>query len=351
MAPELRGCGLGLMAVVLLATPAMAQRSRDYTPSQFVSALNGLGYPVKLTDTVETPIVRQAIRDFQRRYNLPVTGTMTPASQDQAAALVKALQQNLNQVLKPSPALPQNQYYGAQTESFIKVFQSRNRLPVTGIATLEIRSRLAQALLNSGPPQAVPAVSQSNARPLATNASSVIPPIPPAPEPPTAAAPVAAPPLPAVVAPLPVAPRRPVMVAPVQTFATPRPNVKFGRLYTELEFRRVLQGLGYDINPTKFLSDTSAVVAIQDFQARYGLALTGAADQPTQAMVRKILRVLQYNLQLVSDRPVAITEFYDDATSASVRAFQQRNKLRVDGLATVSVRRAIDNQAKRRLIK
>jgi peptidoglycan hydrolase-like protein with peptidoglycan-binding domain len=328
-----RGGAVGLMSLVaigLVATPVMAQRT-DYTPSQFVSVLNGLGYPVAMTDGITSPLVVQAIRDFQQQFNLPITGTMTAASQDRAAELVQLLQQSLNRSLKPATPLPGSQYYGTQTEALVKVFQERNRLAVTGIATLETRRRLAQELL------AVPETAPT--RPIVSpNGSSIMPPLTDAPNP----APSVLPPV------LTTQPEGPRPIVPVTPGIKPVANVKFGTIYTEPQMRRMLQGIGYDVDPNKFLSDVSAIVAIQDFQKLYGLSLTGAADQPTQEMARKIVRGLQYNLSLALDRPLFMTEFYDDATVAAVREFQQRNQLRVDGMATISVRRSIDAQAKRR---
>lgn len=315
----------------------MAQRA-DYTPSQLISVLNGLGYPVSMTDPIDAPNVSQAIRDFQLQFNLPVTGTMNAASQDRAALVVQTLQQSLNRSLKPAPLLPGSQYYGSQTEALVKVFQERNRLPVTGIATLETRQRLAQELSSGSNPVATPVTNP--------NGSSIIPPIPntlpvlprstPAPNPAPNLAPSILPPI------------KSAPIAPVTPTVAPVANAKFGSLYTEPEFRRVLQGVGYDIDPNKFLSDASAIVALQDFQGRYGLSLTVTADQPTQEMARKILRGLQYNLGLALDRSITLTEFYDDATEAAVRDFQKRQQLRVDGIATISVRRAIEAQAKQR---
>jgi peptidoglycan hydrolase-like protein with peptidoglycan-binding domain len=328
-----RGCGLGLLAIGLLAPPAMAQRA-DYTPTQLISVLNGLGYPVSMNDPIDAPNVSQAIRDFQLQFNLPVTGTMNAASQDRAALVVQTLQQSLNRSLKPAPLLPGSQYYGSQTEALVKVFQERNRLPVTGIATLETRQRLTQELSRGSNPVATPVTNP--------NGSSIMPPLPNTlPEIPRSA------PVPNL-APSILPPVKSAPIAPVTPTVVPVANAKFGSLYTEPEFRRVLQGVGYDIDPNKFLSDASAIVALQDFQGRYGLSLTGAADQPTQEMARKILRGLQYNLGLALDRSITLTEFYDDATEAAVRDFQKRQQLRVDGIATISVRRAIEAQAKQR---
>jgi peptidoglycan hydrolase-like protein with peptidoglycan-binding domain len=343
-----RSGGLGLIslaAIGLWTMPAMAQRA-DYTPSQFISVLNGLGYPVAVSDPIDAPNVSQAIRDFQLQFNLPVTGTITAIGQDRAAALVKLLQQSLNRSLKPATLLPGSQYYGTQTETLVKVFQERNRLPVTGIATLETRRRLGEELQAAVGESAAPQITQPLISP---NGSSIIPPMPNSP--PTLGAPQMSGPMsgPSILPPIKTQPPAGLSVAPVIPVVPPTANVKFGTLYTEPEMRRILQGIGYDIDPKRFLADASAIVAIQDFQARYGLSLTGAADQPTQEMARKILRGLQYNLGLALDRRLPLNEFYDDTTESAVREFQQRRQMRVDGLATLSVRRAIEVVAKQRI--
>ncbi len=307
--------GFVAATIVFQASPSWAQRAADYTPRQFVSVLNGLGYPVKLEDPIDAANVKQAIRDFQVQYNLPVNGSPTPQSQDMAAAIVRSLQQSINQTLRPPQLLPENQFYGAQTEILIKQFQTQNQLPVTGIATLETRQRLAAALSVGGG-------GRGN-----DDRSIGIPPAIPQTVPP--AIPQTIPQLPANI--------------------PPSANVRFGNLYTEPEFHRVLQGLGYDIAPQKFLSDAPATIALRDFQSRYDLATTGVADQPTQEKAKMILRVLQYNLRVTVNKNLLTTEFYDAQTAAAVEQFQRQNSLQIDGIATVSVRQRINDAAQQRL--
>jgi peptidoglycan hydrolase-like protein with peptidoglycan-binding domain len=275
-------------AIVTTASPSWAQRSNDYDPSQFVAVLNGLGYPVQLTDGFDSPAVRQAIRDFQLEYNLPLTGSLTPATQDLAANLVGNLQRALNRAVSNGDQLPGSQFFSTRTDAMVRRFQDQNRLPITGIATLETRRRL-EAILQGAP----------------------IAPIDPSP----------------IV-------ESTIDVAPI------------GRVYTEAELQQILPGLGYDIDPQKFTSSPSATIAIQDFQQRYNLPITGVADQRTQETIRTILRVLQANLRYVTDRNLTVTEFYDRQTRETVVRFQQQYGLRPDGIATVPVRRRIDDAAK-----
>lgn len=338
------GLGIAAIGVTVVATPAAAQRRQDYTPSQFISVLNGLGYPVTLTDSLESANVKQAIRDFQLQFQLPITGTMTEASQNTAALVVRTLQRNLNQSLNPSPRLPESQYYGSQTEALVKTFQDQNRLPITGIATLETRQKLSQNLAETRaqstttqPVITQPATATTSANPTRLLGPAAMPKIS-----------TPAPAIPKISSPKPTLP----VLAPTRSNPpVANQTAKFGSYYTEPEFRQILQGLGYDIPPQRFLSDPSAIAAIQFFQQRYGLAPTGVADEPTQTTVKTIMRVLQGNLRLVENPNLTVTEFYDGRTETSVRAFQERQKMRVDGIATVSVRERLDAQAKQRLSK
>ena len=57
----------------------------------------------------------------------------------------RILQDSLNQVVKLNLPLPRNSFYGSQTEAAVRQFQQLFDLPVTGIASLEVRSKLDQA--------------------------------------------------------------------------------------------------------------------------------------------------------------------------------------------------------------
>jgi peptidoglycan hydrolase-like protein with peptidoglycan-binding domain len=288
------------IATVLIGTalsvsvqPAWAVRSQDYAPEQFISVLNGFGYPVSLSAPLTDPIVQQAIRDFQAQNRLPVDGTLNPPTQDKAADLVRQLQSELNRVIQPSPQLPGSQFYGKQTESVVRLFQRQNGLPETGIATFETRQRISDILNDATP-------------------------------------------------------RNPT-TPPTTRPATPPPtsSVPLGNLYNESEFRLVLRGLGYDIDPQRPLTDTPTVAAIRDFQQRYGLSVNGGADQPTQEKAAVIVRNLRFSLRVVLKSDLPIDRYYDTPTQEAVRAFQARVGLGVDGIATVRVRQRLDAEAKR----
>ncbi len=270
---------------------AWAVRSQNYTPEQFVSVLVGLGYPVAPGTPLIDARVQQAIRDFQTQYRLPVDGTLNSPTQDRAASLVSDLQTSLNRTLQPSPQLPSSQFYGPQTKNAVALFQRRNSLPETGIASLETYQRLQDIL--------------SDAIPL------------------------------------------PGLPAPMTPTLPPASGVTIGTLYNETDFRAVLLGLGYDVNPARPLDDVPAVRAIRDFQQRYGLSETGRADQPTQETAAIVVRNLRNNLKTVLRNNLSIFPFYDDVTEASVRRFQAQAGLRVDGIASQAVRTQLDAAARR----
>ena len=278
------------VAWVMGGQPAAAVRSQDYTPDQFVLVLVGLGYPVMPGMPLTDSRVQQAIRDFQAQYRLPIDGTLNTPTQDQAASLVSELQIDLNRALQLNPQLPGSQFYGSQTKNAVALFQRRSNLPETGIAALDTYQRI---------------------RAVANDAASL--------------------------------PSR----TPIEATAPPVSSVAIGTLYNEPDFRALLVGLGYEINPQKTLNDSPAVRAIRDFQQRYGLSETGRADQPTQETAAIVVKNLRNNLKTVLRTNLSIFPFYDDATKAAVRQFQAQSGSRVDGIATQAIRAQLDAAAKR----
>jgi peptidoglycan hydrolase-like protein with peptidoglycan-binding domain len=147
-------------AAIVISQPAFGARSRDYTEAEFISFLNGFGYPVALNDSLSEPRVQQAIRDFQVQYRLPLDGTINIPTQNKAAELVRNLQLNLNRLVKPNPPLPGTQIYGQLTDAAVRAFQKQQGLLETGIATLETRQRIANLVGTTRPDDSTPKPTQ-----------------------------------------------------------------------------------------------------------------------------------------------------------------------------------------------
>ncbi len=122
-----------------------------YTPQEFIAVLYGLGYNVELDSQLTEPRTQQAIREFQQHYNLAVDGIAGFQTQNLAGDIVRILQYNLNLVVRPDPPLPQSYYYGSQTLAAVRRFQQIFNLPITGIASLEVRTKLNLAAQRISP--------------------------------------------------------------------------------------------------------------------------------------------------------------------------------------------------------
>ncbi|PLZ74335.1 peptidoglycan-binding protein [Fischerella thermalis WC245] len=170
-------------SVAIAQTPTTVQQ-QIYTPQQFRSVLQGLGYKVTVSNAPLTDAeTKKAIQEFQKGYRLqPVDGIAGPKTQAFAANIVRILQANLNLVAKPNPLLPKNPFYGPQTQSAVKLYQKKLQIPQTGIADLALRQRLdkeAKRILQN--PSAAP--SSTPPSPTATPTTSPSPTATPSPTP------------------------------------------------------------------------------------------------------------------------------------------------------------------------
>jgi len=134
-------------------------------------------------------------------------------------------------------------------------------------------------------------------------------------------------------------------------------------VYSLQQFIAVLLGLGYfadqdsvQSNPPQEqnkgqgnLPNGELKLAIRTFQAHSGLPLTGKADQPTKEKARQLVRNLHHGLKKTVSPDLSISEFYGPRTVSAVRQFQTQHRLPVTGVATASVRRAIEEDLKQQL--
>ncbi len=190
-------------SVAIAQTPTTV-RQQIYTPQQFRSVLQGLGYKVTVSSAPLTDAeTKKAIQEFQKGYRLtPVDGIAGPKTQAYAANIVKILQANLNLVTKPNPPLPKNSFYGPQTQSAVKAYQKKLQLPQTGIADLALRQRLdkdAKKILqnpsvapSSTPPSPTPTATPSPT-PTSTATPTTTPTATPSPTPTSTATPTTTP--------------------------------------------------------------------------------------------------------------------------------------------------------------
>jgi len=274
---------------------AIAERQTDYTPGEFRSALYGLGYNIpQVGGTLSDPMTEQAIRSFQRQQQLPVDGKANPRTQNALAEIIINLQKDLNAVLQPEQRLPENQFYGPLTEELVREFQRRYNLPVTGMATPEVRILLEGKATPSGNRDRVRSIGAS-------------------------------------------------IPGDRQAIASR------GVLYANVEqFRQVLIGLGYDIPERGSLNDDATQIAIRNLQREYELNVTGTPNAATQRKAAEVIKNLQNNLNLVvAPQPsLPLNQFYTDRVAAAVRQFQRQNNLPTTGIATLQVRRRLDRVAR-----
>jgi peptidoglycan hydrolase-like protein with peptidoglycan-binding domain len=120
-----------------------------------------------------------------------------------------------------------------------------------------------------------------------------------------------------------------------------------GAIYSDFDLRLILQGLGYDIDVNRPLSDRPSVIALADFQQQYRLTRTGVADLATQRKAQTVLRQLQEDLRKVVNRDLYTTDKYDGQTINAIKRFQAKYSLSIDGIATTEVRQRLNAIARR----
>ncbi|MEB3887024.1 peptidoglycan-binding protein [Lyngbya sp. CCY1209] len=117
---------------------------RPYSDRELRYVLYGLGYgvPVTFDPIAGDAIAQQAIRAFQNEHGLAVDGIPGDRTQGEMAGIVSQLHKDLNTLVRPVPPLPGNQFYGPKTIAAVKEFQKKYDLPVTGVADTYVRDKI-----------------------------------------------------------------------------------------------------------------------------------------------------------------------------------------------------------------
>lgn len=124
--------------------------------------------------------------------------------------------------------------------------------------------------------------------------------------------------------------------------------------YSLSQFKEVLDGLGFHLGPDGLNGNNGNILdvytqsAIREFQYQYKLPLTGRLDSATDDKAQKVMRNLQYSLNLTVDAQLPVNEFYGPLTLQAVKAFQRAYSLPATGIATLTVRQKIDEEVRKR---
>lgn len=124
--------------------------------------------------------------------------------------------------------------------------------------------------------------------------------------------------------------------------------------YTNVQFRSILQGLGFLYPPegelTSPISDDNSpftdwvtIEAIREFQAYYKLTVDGIAGRITLAKAEQAMRILQDQLNRVVNANLPMNQpFYGPRTVAAIITFQKRYGFSpADGFASLPERQKL----------
>lgn len=125
----------------------------NYTNAQFRSILNGWGhrretqadgakFPISVDNTPLTDALTvEAVKRFQREYELVDDGIVGPITKAKAAEVVSGLQLELNKCV--NAGLPTNElFYGPKTVAAVKKFERKIDVREDGVARHQLRVKL-----------------------------------------------------------------------------------------------------------------------------------------------------------------------------------------------------------------
>ncbi|QZZ19368.1 peptidoglycan-binding protein [Leptothermofonsia sichuanensis E412] len=125
--------------------------------------------------------------------------------------------------------------------------------------------------------------------------------------------------------------------------------------YSLSQFKEVLDGLGFHLGPDGLNGNNGNILdvytqsAIREFQYQHRLPITGRLDSATDDKAQKVMRHLQYSLNLTIDARLPVDEFYGPLTLQAVKAFQKAYGLPPTGIAALMVRQKIDQEMRKRV--
>jgi peptidoglycan hydrolase-like protein with peptidoglycan-binding domain len=124
--------------------------------------------------------------------------------------------------------------------------------------------------------------------------------------------------------------------------------------YTLSQFKEVLDGLGFSLGPDGIngnngnILDIYTQAAIREFQSQYGLPINGKLDSTTEEIAKRIVRNIQYSLNLMVNAQLPVNEHYGPRTLQAMKTFQRAYGLPATGIATLTVRQKLDQETRKR---
>jgi peptidoglycan hydrolase-like protein with peptidoglycan-binding domain len=112
--------------------------------------------------------------------------------------------------------------------------------------------------------------------------------------------------------------------------------------------RDILGAINCDTTSLRVLSslDDYTRAAILQYQLDSNMAATGNDGADLRSAIEKTVRILQNNLKIVLKIDIELSGNYRRNTYNAVKTYQKSRKLPITGIATLSIRRRLNDEAK-----